>query len=253
MPRTQRLLSSTNIYHVVLRGIDRQIIFQDNKDFEKFIRLLSEYKEECNFKIYAWCLMTNHVHLLVRTYDVPLGTIFKKIGVSYSYYFNVKYDRVGHLFQDRFSSEPVETERYFLAAIKYIHANPVNAGMVCKAADYEYSSYNEYDEMSNFKLTDTKMPLKIFGRANILTDSECGSDNFLDVREERTVKYTDEQAQKIVEEVCGSANIIELQSFERNTKNKYAKELVARGVMIRQISRLTGWSRTTIQNAVDSE
>ncbi len=93
--------------------------------------------------MYAYCLMGNHVHLLMRTdeNDEPMGQIFRRICAQYVYWYNGKYERVGHLFQDRFRSEPIENDAYLLSVLRYIHQNPVKAGMVHDMADYPYSSY----------------------------------------------------------------------------------------------------------------
>jgi len=95
----------------------------------KFLDIVKKYKDESGMRVYAWCLMNNHVHLLVREVDEDLSATMKRIGVSYASYYNWKYLTTGHLFQDRFRSESVESKRYFLTVIRYIHQNPVKAGI----------------------------------------------------------------------------------------------------------------------------
>ena len=142
MARQARQKSEAGIYHIILRGSNRQILFEDEEDFSKFKSLLSFYKKRCGFALYGYCLMDNHIHLLMKEAENPavlfingkeiefgpgesLETIFKRIGVSYVGYFNRKYKRTGHLFQDRFKSEPIDTDAYLLMALRYIHRNPV--------------------------------------------------------------------------------------------------------------------------------
>jgi len=108
MPRRSRRKSHSGIYHAMVRGIDRQLIFRDPADFLKYLRVLEECKRVSSFEIYAYCLMPNHVHLLIREGSEDLGKAFQRIGSRYAYWFNKKYERCGHLFQDRFKSEPVE-------------------------------------------------------------------------------------------------------------------------------------------------
>ena len=91
--------------------------------------ILKECKEISGFEMYAFCLMTNHVHLLLRETDEPLEVVFKRIGSRYAYWYNNKYQRIGHLFQDRFKSENVEDDAYFLTVLRYIIQNPMKAGM----------------------------------------------------------------------------------------------------------------------------
>ena len=102
MPRIARRASASDTYHVILRGVGRQIIFEDDLDRTKFMCKMADYLDECGGIIYAWCLMDNHVHLLVRMPLDKLSLMMRKLCTSYSRYFNGKYERVGHLFQDRF-------------------------------------------------------------------------------------------------------------------------------------------------------
>ena len=130
MPRTARIPSASGCYHVVLRGIGKQILFEEDEDYRRFLHTLERYLRDEKADIYAYCLMENHVHLLLHA-DSGLDRLMKRIGTSYAYYFNEKYSRSGHLFQDRFSSEPVEDEAYLLAVVRYIHNNPQKAG-ICR-------------------------------------------------------------------------------------------------------------------------
>ena len=118
----------------MLRGINRQLIFEDDEDRSKFLDLLCRFKKECGFELSGYCLMGNHVHLLIKENAVPLERIIKKIGTAYVYYFNQKNDRVGHLFQDRFRSEVVHDDPQLLQTLRYIHRNPVKAIL----EDYRY-------------------------------------------------------------------------------------------------------------------
>ena len=125
MPRQARRKSKTGIYHVIMRGINRQSIFEDDEDYERFIETLKKYKETSEYKIYAFCLMRNHFHLLMKTEKEDLDLVIKRIAGSYVYWYNLKYHRSGHLFQDRYKSEAVEDDPYFLTVLRYIHHNPI--------------------------------------------------------------------------------------------------------------------------------
>ena len=103
-------MSDSCIYHVMLRGINRQDIFEDEEDFLRFLAVLKECKEISGYELYAYCLMANHIHLLIRTGKEPLDLIFKRLGSRFVYWYNLKYRRTGHLFQDRYRSEPVEDD-----------------------------------------------------------------------------------------------------------------------------------------------
>lgn len=134
----------------MLRGNDKRTIFIDNEDRKRFISTLFEKAAEENIRIYAYCLMSNHVHLLLHEKDANIARLMKRINVSFVYYFNKKYKRVGHLFQDRFKSEIVDNDNYLLAAVRYIHNNPAKAGMVSLPEKYLWSSYNDYISAKKF-------------------------------------------------------------------------------------------------------
>ena len=113
MPRKARRKSESGIYHIILRGINKQIIFGDEEDHDRFLKTIKKYKIVCGYKVYAYCLMSNHVHLLIRVGQEDLDLIIKRIAGSYVYWYNWKYSRTGHLFQDRFRSEPVDSDEIF--------------------------------------------------------------------------------------------------------------------------------------------
>lgn len=147
MPRIARQTSSTGVYHVILRGVNKQQIFECSADYERFITTLRvQTQEENRCVIYAYCLMGNHVHLLIQEKNETLGETMKRIASSYVYYYNHKYDRVGHLFQERFKSQPVENWEYFLTLLRYIHQNPLKPYLVKKLINYPWCSWKEYDQ-----------------------------------------------------------------------------------------------------------
>ena len=128
MSRQARQQSNSNFYHIMLRGINRQNIFEDDDDRRRFIDTAFRFSEETQAKIHAWCLMSNHVHLLIYSEIIP-DMFIKKLSCSYVPYFNKKYDRIGHLFQDRYKSETITDESYLLGVVRYIHRNPQKAGI----------------------------------------------------------------------------------------------------------------------------
>ena len=172
MARQIRKISGTGIYHVMLRGINRQDIFEDEGDYQQMLSILRDLVDRCDehkvqlpplCTFYAYCLMSNHVHLLIQEREEKISDVVKIIGVTYAHYFNKKYERNGHLFQDRFRSEPVDSIGYFVTLLRYIHQNPLKAGMVEKIEDYPWSSWREYITESS---TDTFCSTKI-GRAHV--------------------------------------------------------------------------------------
>lgn len=144
MSRQRRKLSSSQIYHIMLRGNSGRDIFIDDEDKHRFLNILTNKKKDNEFVIYAYCLMDNHTHLLLKENKDNISHIMKRIGTAYAVYFNKKYQQNGHLFQDRFKSEVIEAEPYLLAVIRYIHNNPLKARLVKLPEDYKWSSYSEY-------------------------------------------------------------------------------------------------------------
>ena len=159
MSREARKKSESGIYHVVLRGHNREKIFKDDADKEKFLQTLERYKEISKFKIYGYCIMEDHVHLLLHEQDESLDLIMRRIGASFVYWYNFKYKRYGHLFHDRYKSEGVETLKYFLTVLRFIHNNPKKEGLVDNISDYKWSSYNDY--INNEGITDKDFALMI--------------------------------------------------------------------------------------------
>lgn len=150
----------------MLRGIDRQQIFEEASDYQSFLEILQECRELSGFKLFAYCLMGNHAHILLKVGEEGLETIFKRIGGRYVYWYNAKYQRIGPLFQDRFRSEPVEDDPYFLTVLRYIHQNPVKAKMCGTPGEYRYSSYGAY--LADSKTVDSEYALGMLPREEFI-------------------------------------------------------------------------------------
>ena len=251
MPRRARKQSETGIYHVMLRGIDRQLIFEDSEDYIRFLDIVEECREVCNFQLYAYCLMGNHVHLLLKVQDEGLETIFKRIGGRYVYYYNVKYQRVGHLFQDRFKSEPVDNNEYFLTVLRYIHQNPVKAKLCSKVEEYPFSSFAEYLHESTF--VDTEFALGIIDRSEFVRFNNApNSDTCLELVTPSRHAVTDAQAQVIIGKISHCKTVTEFQSLEENKKERFIKKIYEKGVSVRQLSRLTGTTKGMVEKYLKS-
>ena len=246
MPRQARKKSESGIYHIMIRGINRQIIFEDEEDVQVFLKTLREYKSEMDCNIYAYCLMKNHIHILIRIDNEKMGTLMRKLGAKYVYWYNWKYNRVGGLFQDRYKSETVKDDKYFLSVLRYIHQNPVKAG-ICKAvADYNESSYEEYITPKDGQLTDIKFALKIMSKDQFVEFcNEINKDSCLDIVE--TNHVNDNNAKQLIYKISKCNNAAEFQKLEIMQRNIFIKKLKDNGLSIRQIERLTGINRGVIQ------
>ncbi|GGA65042.1 REP-associated tyrosine transposase [Ornithinibacillus halotolerans] len=131
-------------YHITARGNRKDTLFYENKDYETYLELLTDIKEREQFHLHAYCLMPNHIHLLLEPIKTTPTKIIKFIHTNYAITFNRKYDLSGHVFQGRFHAKHVLDDEYFLKASQYIHLNPLEANIVKSPEAYKWSSYPAY-------------------------------------------------------------------------------------------------------------
>ncbi len=246
MSRKARVKSQTGIYHVILRGVNRQNIFVDDQDRLRLLDTFAKYKRKIAFRLFAYCLMSNHIHLLIQECQEAIGMTMKRISASYVFWYNSKYDRCGHLFQERFRSEPVDTDSYFLTLLRYIHQNPVKAHIVDNVAAYKWSSYREYTDIC--RIIDRDYVLKMF--ADNLTDAvkyfdehvrKSAEDGCLD-NIEQPAKISDSVIKTMIRQKFG-VEATDVGAMERDKQDDVVRELKKiKCVKIRQIARLTGLS-----------
>jgi len=145
MPRPLRITVPNLPFHILNRGNNRQIVFREGEDFVYFIKLLKRYKKELKFKLYHFCLMPNHIHFLIEpTIEGSLSKIMLRLTLAYTWYFNKKYNAVGHAWQGRYKSSLIDKEEYFLWCGLYVELNPVRAKLVARPEDWQWSSYRFY-------------------------------------------------------------------------------------------------------------
>ena len=250
MARKPRMKSTQGIYHVILRGINKQQIFYNEEDYRYFAYLLNRYKEECGYEILAYCFMGNHFHLLIREGFQPLSLIFKHVGCAFVYWYNLKYERSGHLFQDRFTSEPVNDGAYLLTVFRYILNNPVKAGLCDGAVNYPYSSAREY-LLGRTGITDQAFMRSILGDQDIARFLSLeNNDICLDLNETEYVKCADGKAKRVILSEFGSFSRINCNDLDRASLNSSIRKVIHSGVSIRQFSRLTGISKSIVESAL---
>lgn len=253
MPRMARQKSESEIYHVMIRGINRQDIFWNPADQARYLSILRVCKDISGFNIYAYCLMSNHVHLLIKVGDEPLDLVMKRIGCRYVIWFNNKYARVGHLFQDRYRSENVEDERYFLTVLRYIIQNPMKAGLEKEPGNYPWSSYKAYAHGQE-DITDIDFATGLAGGRESMVQflKAPNTDSALDISDCARV-LTDESASKIFMEVTKCKTPIDFQKQRQSRQWRSICELYSQDLTINQISRLTGRCKSTIYTILKRE
>lgn len=170
MATPPRYFQKGSYYHVYNRGNRKDDIFISPRDYERFLRRTKEYKEEFKITILCYCLMPNHFHFLLRQdSDIPVTSFMLKLGTSYAKYFNIKYDQVGSLFQDRFKAKLIETDEYLLQLSRYIHRNPIEilpSTPGVELIDYKWSSYSAYLGKNNNDLIDASIILDYFAKSD---------------------------------------------------------------------------------------
>lgn len=246
MPRKGREASGTGIYHVMLRGINRQDIFEDVDDYWTFVRILSAVQggagaSTCH--VYAYCLMPNHVHLLLCEKQWTIGQVVKSIAASYVFYYNKKYGRVGHLFQDRFRSEPCNDSGYFLTLFRYIHQNPVKAGLVGKAEDYEYSSWpNDYLRLAAQQVCHTQAAVKRYGMDELtawVNEPLADDVGCVEMNDRRVM--ADEEVRDLLLQHSGTNSMVEFRQLDKNQKKSAVREvMLTYDVGPAQMTRVSG-------------
>jgi putative transposase len=163
MARKARIELPGGLYHVITRGNNRRRIFDSPDDYDKFLSLLSAQKTKLPFFLYAYCLMTNHVHLLFERQTDAVGRIMHRLLTGYSQYYNRRYRRVGHLLQGRHKAILCQSDQYLSELVRYIHLNPVRARMVRKPEEYQYSSHGCYLGLQPAGIVDVDPVLRHFG------------------------------------------------------------------------------------------
>jgi REP element-mobilizing transposase RayT len=203
-----------------MRGNNKSYIFKDQNDKAYFLKVLKHIEGEGLIKVAAWCIMDNHVHLVMKVDQDDLTTAMKRINIKFAMHYQKEHGTVGHVFQDRFKSEVIESDEYMMMAIRYIHNNPVKAKMVTSPKDYSWSSYNSYmnesdninTEMYQFVMTYFHHKEKTFIDFHKLEDEYT----HLEIKEDQD-KYRLEKAQLIIQKYCQKYGIVDRKELEQQT------------------------------------
>lgn len=256
MPRKARQHSSSGYYHIMLRGVNQQRVFECEEDYRKFLHAmlitrdrnsLGNPVDAPNCEYLAYCLMDNHIHILLAQVQLTVSDIVHRIATSYSLYFNSKHERVGHLFQDRFKSEPVEDFAYYTTVINYIHNNPVRAGICTHPADYPWSSYREFAGINPQQLcANPENPFSVRPNIQLPLDAVTPIVNLTADMNVRPNEHT------IVARILELSNCYSISEFQQVTKKEQqAVQAVLKqeGASLRQLARITGLTIGIVRGA----
>ena len=164
MPRPRRFHRPGALYHVILRGNHRQRIFHDDSQLEHFGRIVADAVDRCSILVHAFCWMPNHVHLAVQAGAAPIGPAMLRIASRHARHVQRRIPTTGHLFERRYRALLVDEQRYLLELVRYIHLNPVRAGLVADPQDYAWSSHGVYLGERVVPWVTTQPTLRLFGR-----------------------------------------------------------------------------------------
>lgn len=246
MPRHSRQLADSAVYHVMARGVNRDAIFLEDEDYERYLYALQLTKQVSNCAVLAYCLMPNHVHLVLRTVDEPVGVVMKRLGVRYAGWFNRKYGRVGHLFQDRFRSRPVESDAYLFTLVRYVWENPVQAGLAARAEDYRWSSRRLLGRKSSLVDGTALESLMLDGGLTEIAAGHLRASAEPDLLQARPPRHTPDEVVELLQRSCGTANPDGFRQLPLPTRRRVIRELRMRGVRYAQIASATGMSKSGV-------
>lgn len=245
MSRLARTISESGVYHILFRGVNQQNIFEEAADFEKLKETIATVKQDLCFEIYAYCFMSNHVHIVLKEKNIgDISLIMKRILTKYARWYNIKYGRSGALIANRYKSVPVEINEYFLHLIRYIHQNPIKAGIAERCEDYIHSSFIEY--LNEKELVEADFLLQMTSLKEFVAfHQEIGTMNF---RVTDSKKKTDDEVLMFLMKNYKIDNPKNISKFSKADRDKILAVL-KNEFPIRQLQRITGISRGVITKA----
>lgn len=256
----------------MLRGVNKQIIFEEPSDYRKFIKILGQsafptddfgksLPPRCIF--FAYCIMPNHVHLVVREKHESISEVIKRIATAYALYYNKKYERCGHLFQDRFRSEPVNDLAYFVTLMRYVHQNPVAGGLCQKVEDYAWSSWVEFSARKRTQEGQTPLCRPVCRVCDVsavlrkipieelqeLVNEPLPKTAQIQDFDKRRGSVTNEEIMGFLADNFDLRLLDDLHSYSKERRNDILRACKEFGASIRQLSRLTGFSERIVRDA----
>lgn len=237
MSRKPRIHYIGAFYHVVVRGNNHAYIFNSRENKEEYKKIVSKYKKRYRFKLYAYCIMDNHVHMLIEVSDVPLSKIMQGIQQVFTQCYNRRNKSTGHVFEQRYKSYLCNRDEYLFQLIRYVHQNPVRSKLN-DGINYEWSSHKEY--IGNSELADVDFPLSMFSDKknkaikrylDFIGELETKEIKSMDFQEDKTLGITQniEKKHKIAKEeligIIEEVTKIKIDGIKGNSKNKRISDI----------------------------
>ena len=240
MPRIKRKNLNSDIFHIMSQGIDKEYIFEKDQDKRKYRKLLSQNYYKYNIEIISYCIMGNHVHLLIKSDKIKnVSDFMHQINMQYALYYNKNRNRVGYVFRSRFKSEEINTEKYLINCIHYIHNNPIKAHICNKKSEYMYSSYNS--NIKENKIINNKWKEKYYNEIIIENISFIATEQEI----EQDVKETVEEFLYI-----NNVKIKEIKEKEQILV-KILKILIDKKISMRKIEKIFNIDKKKIRRLIE--
>lgn len=261
MSRKPRIHYMGAFYHVVVRGNNHAYIFNSRENKEEYKKIVSKYKKRYRFKLYAYCIMDNHVHMLIEVSDVPLSKIMQGIQQVFTQRYNRRNKSTGHVFEQRYKSYLCDRDEYLFQLIRYVHQNPIRSKLN-DGIDYEWSSHKEY--IGNSELADVDFPLSMFSDKknkaikrylDFIGELETKEIKSMDFQEDKTLEITQniEKKHKITKEeligIIEEVTKIKIDEIKGNSKNKRISDI--RKIYIKCFKKYTNLPNKEIANLLE--
>lgn len=246
MPRKPRTLSNSGYYHVTLRGAGKMILFEDRDDYLACLGLVRKYAQKSGIAVLAYCLMSNHIHLVVRDDSSALSDFVRRFATSFALRYNERTSHVGHVFQNRFFSVPLESDESLLGAVCYVHQNPAKAE-IASVDDYEWSSYHAY--LSDPGFLDVNPVLGLFASNESFVAFMHEVDDSYTLPNLYRKKLTDDEAIKAIRETLSQEELNALSGDSRSKRDNALRKLKEADIGIAQACRLTGLGKGIVSRA----
>lgn len=231
MARKSRNYMESSFFHIMVQGLNKEYIFNSNIDKKEYLRIIQNTKIQYNIEIVSYCIMDNHVHLLVGVKkNEELSKFMHKVNTLYALYYNKKYDRVGYVYRNRYKSQIIYSEKQFYTCINYIHNNPVKAGICKNPYEYEYSSFKDFDDGFKF---DSNVHNEETGNITFIEDEEQTENEIQELIENYLI-YNSLKLEKLKENKENLKELIEI------LRNKY-------NISLRKIAMYLNIPRETIR------
>ncbi len=241
MAREARRMSTTGYYHVIMGGNNKSYVFKDSRDKSFLMENLLKQQEENLIELAAWCIMDNHVHIVLKSEEEDLALALKRINVRFAVRYHQNHHTSGHVFQDRFKSEPIETDEYLVNVVRYVHSNPVKAQMVSEVSSYKWSSYEWY--LKKELNRSMNLVVEVIGKNQFKSfHQQEDYSEYLEIKEDRDI-LREERFNKIMARHCNENGIVNGNEIIGN--NEYY------GPLVIDLVKNSGYSRRKIAGILE--